>query len=306
MTLDVFGHQPPTAAAHLTAVLVSSAVAGYGLKRNSLSRSGAALAMVVGYLTSLAGFRFFAVLLFFFLSSSKLTKFGAKQKQKLEDGFVEGGRRTAMQVFCNGGVATMLAYCYVVFVGGDQPCLDRARFPLETAICAAFVGHYACCNGDTWASELGILSKTPPRLITTFKPVPAGTNGGISLLGTGASVAGGASIGAVMWLAWLLRNLVYEQLGHHELVRATDQCPPQWPLIVLGLVGGLVGSIVDSLLGALLQISFYDSKANKIVAAYNDSTKHISGIDVFDNHQVNFLSAFVTSMWIAYVGLLLF
>ncbi|TBU36320.1 integral membrane protein DUF92-domain-containing protein, partial [Dichomitus squalens] len=51
--------------------------------------------------------------------------------------------------------------------------------------------HFACCLGDTLASELGILSRSPPILITTLKRVPPGTNGGLSVLGTLASVGGG-------------------------------------------------------------------------------------------------------------------
>ena len=57
------------------------------------------------------------------------------------------------------------------------------------------ISHYAAANADTWSSELGILSKSPPFLITTFKPVPPGTNGAISILGLLAAIAGGATIG---------------------------------------------------------------------------------------------------------------
>lgn len=60
-----------------------------------------------------------------------------------------------------------------------------------------YCSHYSAATADTWSSELGILSKTPPFLITTFKTVPPGTNGGVSLLGIFAGAAGGALIGIV-------------------------------------------------------------------------------------------------------------
>lgn len=58
--------------------------------------------------------------------------------------------------------------------------------------------HFACCLGDTMASELGILAPTQPWLITSFKPVPAGTNGGISVSGTAASLIGGVIMGLTL------------------------------------------------------------------------------------------------------------
>lgn len=42
-------------------------------------------------------------------------------------------------------------------------------------------GAFACSNGDTWASELGSVLGGQPFLITTFKQVPKGTNGGITM-----------------------------------------------------------------------------------------------------------------------------
>lgn len=52
---------------------------------------------------------------------------------------------------------------------GHDKCLDSKESTVITALLGGIVGHYACCNGDTWSSELGMLSSAQPRLITTFK-----------------------------------------------------------------------------------------------------------------------------------------
>ena len=57
--------------------------------------------------------------------------------------------------------------------------------------------HFSTCLADTLASELGILSPSPPRSIITLRPVPPGTNGGVSPLGLGVSVLGGALVGVI-------------------------------------------------------------------------------------------------------------
>jgi uncharacterized membrane protein len=95
----------------------------------------------------------------------------------------------------------------------DQQCPVSLAFPYSRFLILAAVGyasaardrisasfltpfrHFACCLGDTLASELGILSPTRPILITTLRPVPPGTNGAMSLVGTAVSFLGGAVIG---------------------------------------------------------------------------------------------------------------
>ena len=97
--------------------------------------------------------------------------------------------------------------------------------------------HFACCLGDTLASELGILSRSPPRLITTFKPVPPGTNGGMSVTGTVASLAGGLFMGLTLAASLLVES---------------SACRARWldvivPLVAWGTVAGGLGSLVSSM-----------------------------------------------------------
>ena len=52
------------------------------------------------------------------------------------------------------------------------------------------LGTLAAATADTWATEVGTLAGGTPRSIRTLRPVPAGTSGGVSVVGTLASVLG--------------------------------------------------------------------------------------------------------------------
>ncbi len=131
-------------------------------------------------------------------------------------------------------------------------------------MCTARVqGHYACCCADTWASELGILSRSRPRLITTGRPVPPGTNGGVTAQGLACSAAGGAFVGAAFGAAGALG------CASGAPLRGGSLCPAGHPvmgagswltgpagvatLTAVGVACGLFGSLLDSVLGATLQ-----------------------------------------------------
>lgn len=89
------------------------------------------------------------------------------------------------------------------------------------------------------------MAKSDPFLITSFKRVPNGTNGGVTLVGTFFSMVGGTVIGLSQYLATF----------YFSDKASWDNAPPQWPLILFGAFAGFFGSLVDSLMGATLQYS---------------------------------------------------
>jgi len=169
---------------------------------NALTSRGAVAALLVGAaVTAGAGWAGLVLLFAFFLSSTWLTP--------------GGGRRSAVQVAANGGVAAACAL------------LARAA-PIWMA---AFAGALAAAAADTWSTEIGGRSRSAPRLITTGAHVSPGTSGGVTWLGTAGGVAGGAFIAAAAALLGLVG-----------------------PVAALPVAaGGVAGTLADSLLGATLQ-----------------------------------------------------
>lgn len=80
-----------------------------------------------------------------------------------------------MKVLCNALVPTALALASLYYSGGvDLPLVStftHARMRMYIALTGGYLGYYGCCCGDTWASEVGQLTKATPRLITTLRPV---------------------------------------------------------------------------------------------------------------------------------------
>ena len=188
--------------------IVASLISYRGLKKKRLSISGALSAWFVGFITGLSGFRFFSCLIIFYFSSSKLTKFGYKIKYKVQDEYEIGeGNRNYLQVLCSSLSAVIASLFYITNFGFADHLVKfydpfNPNSNLASTITCFIVGFYGACNGDTWASELGILSKQKPRYIfNPWSTVPAGTNGGVTLLGNIGSIMGGTLIGLVAYIA---------------------------------------------------------------------------------------------------------
>lgn len=205
-------------------------------------------------------------------------------------------------MFCNGGVASIAALLYLSAEGVEAPRTlmtpSTDRLTLSTALAFACLGSIACCCGDTWASEIGSVMGRFPVLITTFQPVPKGTNGGVSLPGLLASALGGLLIGVVYCVTYLA--LCWRGV-------AVDITPiPQWAVPLLGVMAGLIGSVIDSLLGATLQYSGYCPKTGRIQHHPSAGSEYISGRNVLSNNSVNLLSSAVTAILTPLIAHILF
>ncbi len=125
-----------------------------------LAPGGVAAALAVGAAVAWGlGWRGLALLFAFLLSGSLLTQLAERR----------GPRRTARQVIANGGVAALAALL---------------------GWWSVTAGAVAAAAADTWATEIGSFSPSPPRLITSGARVPRGASGGVTVLGTVGGVAG--------------------------------------------------------------------------------------------------------------------
>jgi uncharacterized protein (TIGR00297 family) len=243
----------------LSGFLLAALIAYLAYRVHSLNRSGAIAATLVGTIVFGLGGLFWAiVLMVFFITSSGLSRLFKKRKQGLNEKFSKGSERDAGQVFGNGGVATLFV-------------LIHALYPESIVGWLGFAASLAAVNADTWATELGVLNPTAPRLITNLKKrVEKGTSGGVSLFGTLASLFGAAVIAIPAALF------------------AGD-----WSLLLLISVAGLAGSLFDSLLGATVQAMYYcptDEKETEKHPLHTCGTKtiHIRGWAWLNNDWVNF------------------
>lgn len=221
-------------------VLCSLIVAGAAYKKKSLSGSGFAAAVVTGTLLYATGsLAWFGTLLVFFITSTLLSKWRHRQKAAAEANYAKTGRRDAGQVIANGGLGVIL-------------CLGHILWP-HPLWWAGFIGVMATVNADTWATEIGGLSRSQPRSIVSGRRVPAGTSGGITRLGLAASAAGGLLIGASGWAlsgGSLLPDAAAASAAGGQGAGALGI------LLLLGGLGGLLGSLADSWLGAVLQVMY--------------------------------------------------
>ncbi len=170
----------------------------------------------------------FLLLLAFFVLGTAATRIGWRTKVREGTAQERGGRRGAKHAWANAGAPALFA-----LLAGAGP--EAATWSL--ALAAAL----ATATADTLGSEIGQAFGRRTFLVTTFRPVPRGTDGAVSLEGTLAGLAGAALIGAAAVgldrLGWLA--------GEAGLLGAGDV-----PVVV---AAAFAGTTIESVLGATLE-----------------------------------------------------
>ena len=196
----------------LTALAITGGFALLAWLAGGVNPGGALAGSAVAFIMAVRDLRMFLALLVVFAITLAATRVGYARKQQLRTAEPPGGR-TAAQAMANLGIAALV----VAAAPHAWPVLALAALAEAAA--------------DTGSSEIGMAVPGKTLLISTFKTVPAGTDGGISVLGTLAAVLGAAAIA----LTALLSGLVTAR---------------QAGIIV---IAGFLGTLVDSLLGGLLE-----------------------------------------------------
>ncbi len=227
-----------------------------------LDRDGAVAGIMVGSIILIGlGWPALIIMMVFFTFSTFSTRLKYSYKRQLGFGQEKGGKRGWRNTLANGGIAASSALADLFF-GGQ-------------IFFAAFLGAIATSMADTLATEIGLLSRSRPRLITNLrKKVGAGTSGGISLLGELMVIIGSLLIGILA---------VFFEFSSI----------PIFTVILIALSGGIIGSHVDSILGATIQSMNRCIVCGAITESnnhHNKLTESFKGFRIIENNTVNFLS----------------
>ena len=237
-------------------------VAGIAYAARSLTAAGAAEAFFMGNII-LWSMRFSGFFLFFlfFISCTivgKISKSIRSSSSGREVAEKKGHRRDFMQVLANGLMATVAAMLWSV-----SP---------ETKALVMFGAVIAEATSDTFAGEIGRLSRKKPISILNFRPVPVGLSGGVTVLGLVAALISSAAI-AFFWYRWF------------DMVTIPGA-------VLVGTIG-FAGCILDSVLGAGVQGIYYDPELRQFSEDKEKDGRQLElsrGLSWVDNDIVNLIS----------------
>lgn len=219
----------------LAGVVVTAVLAAAAVYAGALTLRAGLVAAVFGtIIVTLVGFAYLALLVLFVVASVLATRYALDEKKRRNVQEGTEGERGVSNVLAHIVVPTALAVTVLL----PGPPLTVPVLSTLYAAALAFGG------SDTFASEFGVLQGRAVSILT-FRPVPAGTNGGISVLGTVWAAVGALTTGVVGFALFD---------GFHVPVG------PALRWIAVVSLAGFGACQVDSVLGETLENRGYLSK----------------------------------------------
>ncbi|XKI48337.1 TIGR00297 family protein [Altericista sp. CCNU0014] len=188
----------------------------------------------------------YVTVVFYFLVGSGATKIGMAEKEAAGIAEKRSGARGPENVWGSALVATLCALGTLV--------LPQSFHDL---LLLGYVASFSTKLSDTAASEIGKAYGKHTVSIATFKPVPRGTEGAVSLEGTLAGVVGSVAIALVGACAGLISPVgvgicilaAFIATNLESVIGATLQHRFSW------LTNELV-NVLNTLIGAIAAIAF--------------------------------------------------
>lgn len=255
----------------LLGAILASLLAVFAVKKQALTFDGAVGMVILGSMIYGIGGMVWAVpIIYFFISSSLLSKLLSPHKDIALKSFDRAGARNLRQVLANGGIAFASSLLYLV--SGWQGWY------------IIYLASIAEASADTWATEIGTMSSRNPVSILSFQAVEPGRSGAISVAGSTASIAGAVSTVMSGYLAIQLFASGQNILDLNVLIP---------------IVGATVGCLIDSILGATLQAQYRDPESGRLMekcATDENNARPVRGVSCIDNNIVNLISGAVASI----------
>ena len=228
-------------------IILIAIVLFYFYKRKHLSLDGfLSSSLMAGLILGFGGLEYVLPIAIFFILSTLLSKIKFNHLQKSENG------RNVNQVFANGGVGLML-------------CVFNHFYQTEL-IYFMFLASIAAANSDTWATEIGKLSRKRPKDIISGRSLSLGESGGITFIGLLGAISG---------------SLIIAIIGYLLNMNTSN--------LIIVFISGFLGSLFDSILGSTLQSRFILMDGKTIKEEKEQDSYLFSGLLSINNNSVNFL-----------------
>ena len=235
------------------AVLAASLLALFAFLKKSLTRPALVLAwasaVVIAYTGGPGGYLILTATFLFTILADKIGRSRVERKKS--------ECRKLVQIIANVGTGTALILTLFLL---DRK--DTGFFLYASAMAASL--------SDSMASGIGVLQKRDPVSVVTWKRIPRGRSGGVSLLGLAASLLGSMIIAGLY---------------------AAFSGKPVAALFVCA--AGFLGALADSVYGALLQgkyICAVDSAYTEKRFCHGEEARLTGGLRIIDNNAVNLMN----------------